>query len=168
MRRDEALAALFVYVLPLLLVSAGLAAVGLGGLALALLGVEAVVVTATVIAKRPGPQARSAPSRRPWLVPLAIVSVLGAVAGVATGGVLAGSAIALCLAGYDQPGLAGVLMERPAIVSVPAAFLVMVDVSVATSKGCPASADQLLLRLHAPERLGLSRGVERPNRGPGA
>ena len=81
----------------------------------------------------------------------------GAVAGVATGGVLAGSAIVLCLAGYDQPGLVGVLMERPAIVSVPAAFLVMVVVSVATAKGCPVAADQLLLRLHAPERLGLTR-----------
>lgn len=83
MRRDEALTALFVYVLPLLLVSAGLAAVGLGGLALALLGVEAVVATATVLAKRPRPPGRSGPSRRPWLVPLAMVAVLGAVAGVA-------------------------------------------------------------------------------------
>jgi Na+(H+)/acetate symporter ActP len=86
----------------------------------------------------------------------------GAVAGVATGGVLAGSAIALCLAGYEQPGLLGVLMERPAIVSVPAAFLVMVVVSVATSKGCPVATDQLLLRLHAPERLGLTRGTSGP------
>lgn len=83
MRRDEALTALFVYVLPLLLVSAGLAAVGLGGLALALLGVEAVVATATVLAKRPRPQGRSDPARRPWLAPLAMVAVLGAVAGVA-------------------------------------------------------------------------------------
>jgi Na+(H+)/acetate symporter ActP len=92
----------------------------------------------------------------------------GAVAGVATGGVLAGTAIALCLAGYDAPGWLGVLMERPAIVSVPAAFLVMVIVSFATVRGCPAATDQLLLRLHAPERLGLSRGVERPARGPAA
>ena len=83
MKRDEALTALFVYVLPLLLVSAGLAAVGLGGLALALLGVEAVVATATVLAKRPRAPGRPAPSRRPWLVPLAMVAVRGAVAGVA-------------------------------------------------------------------------------------
>ncbi len=92
----------------------------------------------------------------------------GAVAGVATGGVIAGTAIALCLGGYDSPGLLGVLMDRPAIVSVPAAFLVMVVVSVATGRGCPVATDQLLLRLHAPERLGLSRGVERPTRGPAA
>ncbi len=90
----------------------------------------------------------------------------GAVAGVATGGVLACTAIAACLAGYDAPGLLGVLMERPAIVSVPAAFLMMVVVSFATVRGCPAATDQVLLRLHAPERLGLSRGVERPARGP--
>ena len=56
----------------------------------------------------------------------------------------------------------------PRIVSVPAAFLVMVVVSVATGRGCPVATDQLLLRLHAPERLGLSRGVERPARGTGA
>ena len=87
-------------------------------------------------------------------------------AGVATGGALAGAAIVACLAGYDQPGWAGMLMERPAIVSVPAAFLVMVVVSLATGRGCPVATDQLLLRLHAPERLGLSRGVERPARGP--
>ena len=90
----------------------------------------------------------------------------GAVAGVATGGVLAGAAIVLSLGGYSVPGLLGVLIDRPAIVSVPAAFLVMVVVSVATGRGCPVAADQLLLRLHAPERLGLSRGVERPARGP--
>jgi Na+(H+)/acetate symporter ActP len=90
----------------------------------------------------------------------------GAVAGVATGGAIAGAAIVLCLAGYDAPGVLGVLMERPAIVSVPAAFLVMVLVSIATGQGCPVATDQLLLRLHAPERLGLSRGVERPSRGP--
>ncbi len=92
----------------------------------------------------------------------------GAVAGVATGGVIAGTAIALCLGGYENPGLLGVLMDRPAIVSVPAAFLVMVVVSLATGHGCPVVTDQLLLRLHAPERLGLSRGVERPPRGPAA
>jgi Na+(H+)/acetate symporter ActP len=85
---------------------------------------------------------------------------------VATGGALAGTSIVLCLAGYEATGVLGVLMERPAIVSVPAAFLVMVVVSVATGRGCPVAADQLLLRLHAPERLGLSRGVERPARGP--
>jgi Na+(H+)/acetate symporter ActP len=78
---------------------------------------------------------------------------------VATGGVLAGTAIGVCLAGYEQSGWLGVLMERPAIVSVPAAFLVMFVVSVATSKGCPVATDQLLLRLHAPERLGLTRGT---------
>lgn len=84
MRRDELLAALFVYVLPLLLVSVGLAAVGLGGLALALLGIEAVVATATGLAKRPRPVGRAAgPARHPWLVPLAMVALLGAVAGVA-------------------------------------------------------------------------------------
>lgn len=84
MRRGELVAALFVYVLPLLLVSGLLALAGLGGLALALLGVEACVAGLTVLAKRrPARPLPVAPSRRPWLVPLAMVGVLAGIAGVA-------------------------------------------------------------------------------------
>jgi Na+(H+)/acetate symporter ActP len=50
-----------------------------------------------------------------------------------------------------------VLLYRPAIVTVPAAFLVMVLVSRLTPARRPADTDAILLRLHAPERLGLSR-----------
>ena len=38
-----------------------------------------------------------------------------------------------------------------------AAFLTMILVSRMTARHRPADADQVLLRLHAPERLGLSR-----------
>ncbi|MFC4944844.1 cation acetate symporter [Pseudonocardia sp. GCM10023141] len=81
----------------------------------------------------------------------------GAIAGVLTGGTLSAGAVAVSLAGWGGTGWVGVLLYRPALVSVPAAFLTMVLVSKLTSKRRPADADQVMLRLHAPERLGLSR-----------
>jgi Na+(H+)/acetate symporter ActP len=81
----------------------------------------------------------------------------GAVAGVLAGGVLSAGAVVASLAGAGGEGALGVLLYRPAIVSVPVAFLTMVLVSLRTAARRPADADQLLLRLHAPERLGLSR-----------
>ena len=81
----------------------------------------------------------------------------GAIAGVIVGGLLSVGAVAVSLAGLGDPGWVGVLLYRPALVSVPTAFLVMIVVSKLTAKRIPADADQVLLRLHAPERLGLSR-----------
>ncbi|MGD9528697.1 cation acetate symporter [Pseudonocardia sp.] len=83
----------------------------------------------------------------------------GAVAGVLVGGVLSAGAVAIAMTGMvDEQTWVGVLLNRPAIVSVPAAFLVMVLVSLRTARRRPMSAEQDLLRLHAPERLGLSLG----------
>jgi Na+(H+)/acetate symporter ActP len=59
------------------------------------------------------------------------------------------------LLGVGESGALGVLLYRPAIVSVPAAFLTMTLVSLATRKRRPADAEQVMLQLHAPERLGL-------------
>ena len=81
----------------------------------------------------------------------------GAIAGVLVGGILSAGAVATSLAGLVDSGWVGVLLYRPALVSVPAAFLTMVVVSKLTSKRRPADADKVMLRLHAPERLGLSR-----------
>ncbi|MHA6791970.1 sodium/solute symporter [Pseudonocardia bannensis] len=81
----------------------------------------------------------------------------GAVAGVLVGGVLSVVAVALSLAGLSGTGWIGVLLYRPAVVSVPAAFLTMIVVSLLTAQRRPADTDRVLLRLHAPERLGLSR-----------
>ena len=50
----------------------------------------------------------------------------------------------------------GLLINRPAIATVPAAFLTMVLVSRMTRAEVPADVDDVLLRLHAPERLGLT------------
>lgn len=69
---------LLVYALPLAACVIGLALVGLGQLAVALVVVEAgVLALVTVVRRRPGPP-RTGPSRRPWLVPLALVGVLAA------------------------------------------------------------------------------------------
>jgi amino acid transporter len=72
---------LVVYVVPLLLTVGGLWAVGLHVLAGALLAVE-LVVAAAVVAVRRRPLA-SGPSRRPWLVPVAMVGCLGAIVALA-------------------------------------------------------------------------------------
>ncbi|MBC8091101.1 MAG: cation acetate symporter, partial [Pseudonocardia sp.] len=81
----------------------------------------------------------------------------GAIAGMVVGGLLSAGAVVGSLAGLGDDGVLGVLLYRPAIVSVPAAFLTMIVVSLATGGRRPADVDQVLLRLHAPERLGLSR-----------
>ncbi len=49
------------------------------------------------------------------------------------------------------------LMEQPAIWGVPLAIVTMVVVSKATRAKVPADVDTKMLRLHAPEELGLSR-----------
>ena len=88
---------------------------------------------------------------------------VGAIVGVLVGGVVSAGAVAVYLTGVRAatlgPGGASVdvLLYRPAIVSVPLAFLVMVVVSRLTRARRPADAGQVLLRLHAPERLGLMR-----------
>ncbi len=81
----------------------------------------------------------------------------GATAGVLVGGTLSAGAVTLALTGLVPQGPVSVLLYRPALVTVPAAFLVMVVVSKLTAKRRPADAEAVLLRMHAPERLGLSR-----------
>lgn len=80
----------------------------------------------------------------------------GAIAGILTGAALSITAAAAVLAGLGHtPGLGDVL-SRPAIISAPAAFLTMIVVSRLTARRSPTDAEQLLLQLHAPERLGLT------------
>ncbi|ANY06696.1 sodium/solute symporter [Pseudonocardia sp. HH130630-07] len=87
----------------------------------------------------------------------------GAIAGVVVGGLASAGAVIAALAGAaaffpgGDGGAVGVLLYRPAIVSVPLAFLTAMVVSLLTRSRRPADADQVLLRLHAPERLGLMR-----------
>lgn len=79
----------------------------------------------------------------------------GALAGLAAGGLGAGGAAVLNLAGVDASGWSGALLTQPAAWSVPLAFAVMVVVSLGTSGRAPAHARRFLVRLHTPETLGL-------------
>ncbi|MHA6619226.1 sodium/solute symporter [Pseudonocardia sp. DLS-67] len=85
------------------------------------------------------------------------LTAAGGVAGVLVGGIGSAGAVALSLAGFAESGPLGVLLYRPALATVPAAFATMIVVSRMTARQRPVDADQVLLRLHAPERLGLSR-----------
>ncbi len=75
----------------------------------------------------------------------------GALAGLVAGGLGAGGAAVLTIAGVTPDGWAGVLLSRPAAWSVPLAFGAMVAVSLATRDRAPAHARRLLVRLHTPE-----------------
>ena len=47
-------------------------------------------------------------------------------------------------------------MEQPAIWGVPLSILTMVVVSKATAKSIPADITMKMIRLHAPEEMGVS------------
>ncbi|WP_037066197.1 cation acetate symporter [Pseudonocardia acaciae] len=81
----------------------------------------------------------------------------GAVAGLLVGGVTSAGAVMVSLIGFNFAGWLGTLLGRPAIITVPLAFLVMIVVSKATSGRLLPDVSRLMLRLHAPERLGLSQ-----------
>jgi Na+(H+)/acetate symporter ActP len=84
------------------------------------------------------------------------LTATGAIAGVLVGGVLSTIHVVGSLFLTLPPGLFGQLLYRPAIVTVPAAFLTMVIVSWVTRSEVCHEVDDVLLRLHAPERLGLT------------
>jgi Na+(H+)/acetate symporter ActP len=81
----------------------------------------------------------------------------GAIAGVLVGGVLSGVSVVASLFAVLPPGWLGVLLYRPAAITVPLAFFTMVVVSRLTRSAIPVGVDRALLALHAPEQLGLSR-----------
>jgi cation/acetate symporter len=81
----------------------------------------------------------------------------GAAAGLVVGGGLAGMAVLVTV--FITPGLSGwpaALLAQPAAWTVPASFVTMVVVSRLTARQVPADIGRLMLRLHAPERAGLT------------
>jgi Na+(H+)/acetate symporter ActP len=89
----------------------------------------------------------------------------GAITGMLVGGVISAVSVLASLFAIgpsDTP--LGTLLYRPALVAVPAAFLVMWVVSRLTRAQIPPEVDATLLRMHAPERLGL--GDDRLTRRP--
>ncbi len=91
------------------------------------------------------------------------LTVQGAAAGMLTGGLLSLSAI-VCSMALDKKWLVfdvnpqlRTLMEQPAIWGVPLSITVMVVVSLLTASQVPKDIAVKMLRLHAPEELGLSK-----------
>ena len=79
----------------------------------------------------------------------------GAAAGLLVGGGLAFLAVLPAATGVFRPEWQEVLAQ-PAVFTVPLAFLTMVVVSRRTRDRIPIDVTRLLLRLHAPDRLGLA------------
>jgi Na+(H+)/acetate symporter ActP len=91
----------------------------------------------------------------------------GAIAGMCVGGVTSLVGVVCTLFLIDREGILGVLLSRPAAVTAPLAFLTMILVSRRTRSRIPLDANRTLLRLHAPERLGLDhdRAEQQPSAG---
>jgi Na+(H+)/acetate symporter ActP len=85
------------------------------------------------------------------------LTAAGAVAGVVVGGSLSAVAVTASLFAVVPQGWVGMLLYRPAVITVPAAFLTMIVVSRCTRSMLPRDVDRTLMILHAPEQLGLSR-----------
>jgi len=88
------------------------------------------------------------------------LTATGAAAGMLTGGVTAGGATVLAVLGGVSPDLANgwpaAIVDYPGAVSVPLAFAVTILVSLATTGQDPRAVAGVFLRMHAPERLGMS------------
>ena len=87
----------------------------------------------------------------------------GAAAGMLTGGLLSLTTI-VCSMAIDKKWLTWeiepqirTMMEQPAIWGVPLSIGIMVVVSIATAKHVPKDIALKMLRLHAPEELGVSK-----------
>jgi Na+(H+)/acetate symporter ActP len=86
------------------------------------------------------------------------LSTVGAAAGMITGGLLAGAAVLATIIGGPYGGWTGVLLAQPAAITVPAAFGVMIGVSLLTPRHVPPNIHRIMVRLHVPESLTLDRG----------
>ncbi|MEV6064866.1 cation acetate symporter [Nocardia asteroides] len=88
------------------------------------------------------------------------LTAAGAAAGLLTGGVTAGGATVLAVLGGVSPELAGgwvsAIVDYPGAVSVPLAFTVTILVSLLTRGQDARTVAGIFVRMHAPERLGLS------------
>jgi cation/acetate symporter len=79
----------------------------------------------------------------------------GAFAGLVAGGGMAALAVITTIVGPPFGGWAGVLIGQPAAWTVPLAFTVMVLGSLATRRTVPADVGTTMLRMHAPDALGI-------------
>ncbi len=91
------------------------------------------------------------------------LTMAGAATGMLAGGLLSvGSIVTVMVIDKNQlqgslNPLARVLMEQPAIWAVPLSLILMYVISKMTAATVPADIDLKMLRLHAPEEMGLSK-----------
>lgn len=92
------------------------------------------------------------------------LTATGAMVGMSVGGglTLLSMALTMVMQRWSLDWLA-TITAQPALITVPAAFLTMVVVSRATARQVPPDVSRILLRMHAPDRLGLmqDRDLER-------
>jgi Na+(H+)/acetate symporter ActP len=86
------------------------------------------------------------------------LTAAGAAAGLVAGGGLSAVAVLTTIGGVVQGGWPAALLALPAAWTVPTAFAVMIVGSLLTRDRVPADVARTMLRLHAPEQLGLGRG----------
>ena len=89
------------------------------------------------------------------------LTAAGAAAGLLAGGVLSAGAVATTLTGAPDGGWPGALLAQPAAWTAPTAFAVMVVGSLLSRSQVPADVGRTMLRLHAPESLGLRAETDR-------
>jgi Na+(H+)/acetate symporter ActP len=89
----------------------------------------------------------------------------GAAAGMVVGALAVLSGLGLELVSGYTGSWAPVLVQHPALVSVPLAFLVTWVVSKASRGDIPATVDSMMLRMHAPDSLGFLRDKDIPRYG---
>ena len=91
------------------------------------------------------------------------LTMRGAASGMLIGGMASLTAIVTSMLldkkifTFDVSPILRTLMEQPAIWGVPLSLSLMYAVSKATAKQIPANIDEKMLRLHAPEEMGLSK-----------
>ncbi|NIH77524.1 sodium/solute symporter [Amycolatopsis viridis] len=81
----------------------------------------------------------------------------GAMAGMIFGGGLVLGALGVEMVSRFTGDPAPWFADQPALITVPVAFAVTILVSLATPNGKPADVNPIMLRLHAPDRLGFMR-----------
>ncbi|GHF09438.1 cation acetate symporter [Amycolatopsis deserti] len=81
----------------------------------------------------------------------------GAMAGMVIGGGLVLGALGVDMASRFTGDWAPWFTDQPALITVPVTFAVTILVSLATPNGKPADVNAVMLRLHAPDRLGFMR-----------
>lgn len=85
------------------------------------------------------------------------LSTPGAIAGMLAGSGTATAAVLYTLFGPRLTGWPAVILAQPAIWSIPIAFGTMIAVSLATPQSRPEDVSGMMLTMHAPEELGLTR-----------